>query len=50
MDCRNIERLFEVGWVMNNFNGDSRLEKRRILGFEWYVIVNRFVVRRWYRM
>lgn len=50
MDCRKIERLFEVEWVMSNFNKDSRLEKRSIIRFEWYVIVNIFVIRRWYRM
>lgn len=46
MDCRNTERSSEVGRAMNNFNRDSSPEKRRTLGFERYVPVNRFAARR----
>lgn len=46
MDCRKTERSSEVGRAMNNFNRDSRPEKRRTLGYERYVRVKRFAARR----
>lgn len=46
MDCRKTERSSEVGRAMNNFNRDSRPKKRRTIGFERYVTVNRFAARR----